>query len=1067
MNYDDNSSDSLDFPLEEDDIRLMEQFLERAPSSGSISSIPSTADSISAHPNLDDMLSDVIRDLDSEVPKDLRRENVLHSPGLEMGPEAFVEETHMPAARSPVVLLGDVSDFRSASSTSVGIYEDTIAGLSKIKGDLDTTCLAQSAYPLRYRTRSQSPPPLRSRSRCRSSEPDVKKKIGIDEPSPCDTSIPKRPPLGGSMNYNYDADPSDTSTSRGTASSCRMEQVLSALEEQASAIQSLRKTLEGIKGASSEVNWETFGGLGGIARRVQKLEGTMERLASNSGTPVGASLSPFNESELCPERHRGRSTSIEIIPSTQVRMGDKEATAEIPTTYMGGIPKCDDLRTLIARTVEESIKPMIDDAKADLRRELIRSMPSPGGHSPQDSSIIGGKISAGATDERCFEKLKMDTMRETSRIVDQRLQEFVTKFSTFTSQLEQVQYTSADLSNRVDRKADAVQISELKSAVERKIQIVKKEVESTASQHAKDEYSQISELKSAVEHKIQILKKEVESTASQHAKEYSADIRCIKDRIARVEHRLGTVENATQLDNEIATLRSASDESSRAIRRILDRLATIDETQREVAITLSGVDVGTLRDAIDDIYKSTQATSDKLTCLEDVQRDIRREAENMQEEMRRIRLERASASHMPDDAARPPVFNSNLSSIDVHECVTACGLASRAHDRAGAKRPAVIPTCGTGFVGDVGDLRRKLDKKVDTVVLEELMRHIPTRDEVKRLVQELVDARPMTIGEKDVSPILLRLQRESTAPNKDGSGHNQAPKSSAQMEGSDASREWKHLLDELLPDIRVQVNETMADKEVTITHNLEMKFIKLQRELLEFIPIDRKNRKGDVQHIRKDVENKVRKDLKAWLEKRINHIREETIERIKKATADVREDINNVASARDSPDSAYYEPPYENVSNQSLEDEGITPHSALDRLSRRLTREFDEKLFLLCSDLSTYRDNFLWDKDQTSIRIGEPGLYEITFAFFTKAKPSVQLVVNGESVLSAINSPSYVVHHSSGFVVDGDGRIEPGTVTGISLLDFLALPPKSTLSVHYHGGKKGMLGHGFLGLRKL
>lgn len=42
--------------------------------------------------------------------------------------------------------------------------------------------------------------------------------------------------------------------------------------------------------------------------------------------------------------------------------------------------------------------------------------------------------------------------------------------------------------------------------------------------------------------------------------------------------------------------------------------------------------------------------------------------------------------------------------------------------------------------------------------------------------------------------------------------------------------------------------------------------------------------------------------------------------------------------------------------------------------------------------------------------------------------------MNGESVLSAINSPSYVVQHSSGFVMDGNGKVEPGTITGISLV---------------------------------
>ncbi|KNC95949.1 uncharacterized protein SPPG_08700 [Spizellomyces punctatus DAOM BR117] len=812
-------------------------------------------------------------------------------------------------------------------------------------------------------------------------------KIGIN---PCDTSIRTRSPLFGSINFDYDGNPSHTSTSRGTASSCRMEQVLSALEEQASAIQSLRKTLEGIKGPSSEVNWETFGGLGGIARRVQRLEGTIERLASSSGTPIEASLSSSNESELCPERRRGRSTSIEIIPATQVHMGDKVVTAEIPTTYIGGIPNADDLRTLIARTVEENVRPMIDDAIADLRREW-----------------------------------NVRTVKESVRpMIDEAKDDLRHEWNVWT--LQESLKPMID-----DAKADLRREWNVRT-VEQSIRPM------------------IDEAKDDLRHEWNVwtlqesIKPMIDDAKADLRREWN--VRAVEEDIK------------TMIDDAKADLRRQW--NARTIQESIKPM--IDHAKADLRREWN---VRTVEQTIKPMIDEAKA-------------DLRREL---------IHSMPSLGGPIPQDSS---IFGGKISAGATDE---------------GAKRPAVIPTCGTGLVGDVGDVRRKLDKKVDTVVLEELMRHIPTRDEVKRLVQELVDARPATIGEQDIFPILLRLQRESTASGKDGSGQNQASKSSAQREDSDASREWKHLLDELLPDIRVCVSEMIADKEVTITHNLEMKIIKLQRELLEFIPIDRKNRKGEVQHLRKEVENKVRKDLKAWLEKRITHIREETVERIKKVTADVREDINNVTSARDSPDSAYYEPPYENVSN---EDEGITPHSALDRLSRRLTREFDEKLFLLCSDLSTCkslyakqisqpfhrcaqwlwksgclkfgsaipwnyetlntdRDNFLWEKDQTSIRIGEPGLYEITFAFFTKAKPSVQLVVNGESVLSAINSPSYVVHHSSGFVVDGDGRIEPGTVTGISLLDFLALPPKSTLSVHYHGGKKGMLGHGFLGLRKL
>lgn len=94
-------------------------------------------------------------------------------------------------------------------------------------------------------------------------------------------------------------------------------------------------------------------------------------------------------------------------------------------------------------------------------------------------------------------------------------------------------------------------------------------------------------------------------------------------------------------------------------------------------------------------------------------------------------------------------------------------------------------------------------------------------------------------------------------------------------------------------------------------------------------------------------------------------------------------------------------------------------------------------------------------------------MYEINLAFFTQHKPSIQLVVNGESVLSAINSPSYIVHHSSGMTMGGEGKLEWGTVTGISLVDFIALPAKSSISIHYHHSKKDQVGHGFIALKRM
>ena len=114
-------------------------------------------------------------------------------------------------------------------------------------------------------------------------------------------------------------------------------------------------------------------------------------------------------------------------------------------------------------------------------------------------------------------------------------------------------------------------------------------------------------------------------------------------------------------------------------------------------------------------------------------------------------------------------------------------------------------------------------------------------------------------------------------------------------------------------------------------------------------------------------------------------------------------------------------------------------------------------------NINTNPENFVWEKDRCAITTVAPGLYEVTFGFFTRKKPSVQLLVNGEPVLSAVNSASYAVHHSSGRLA-AVGPHPAGNVTGLTLIDYIALPPKARVSCSYQGEEGG---EGFLGLRKL
>ena len=113
--------------------------------------------------------------------------------------------------------------------------------------------------------------------------------------------------------------------------------------------------------------------------------------------------------------------------------------------------------------------------------------------------------------------------------------------------------------------------------------------------------------------------------------------------------------------------------------------------------------------------------------------------------------------------------------------------------------------------------------------------------------------------------------------------------------------------------------------------------------------------------------------------------------------------------------------------------------------------------------INTSNDNFLWEKDKTFINIKEGGLYEIKMGFFADKKPMIQILINGEVVISAINSNSYVIHQSPGGRMKGTGKTSFGNVTGLTMVDFVLLPDNAKLSISYTGEK----GFGFLGLKKL
>lgn len=51
--------------------------------------------------------------------------------------------------------------------------------------------------------------------------------------------------------------------------------------------------------------------------------------------------------------------------------------------------------------------------------------------------------------------------------------------------------------------------------------------------------------------------------------------------------------------------------------------------------------------------------------------------------------------------------------------------------------------------------------------------------------------------------------------------------------------------------------------------------------------------------------------------------------------------------------------------------------------------------------INTCPDNFGWEKNKAALILTAPGLYVISFGFYSKVSPDIQVYVNNEIVLTA------------------------------------------------------------------
>ncbi|GAX76688.1 hypothetical protein CEUSTIGMA_g4134.t1 [Chlamydomonas eustigma] len=149
--------------------------------------------------------------------------------------------------------------------------------------------------------------------------------------------------------------------------------------------------------------------------------------------------------------------------------------------------------------------------------------------------------------------------------------------------------------------------------------------------------------------------------------------------------------------------------------------------------------------------------------------------------------------------------------------------------------------------------------------------------------------------------------------------------------------------------------------------------------------------------------------------------------------------------------------------------------------------------------INTAPDVFLWEAGKTVVMAMLPGLYKIEAGFYSRTRPIVQVLVEGEPCLTLVSSSASAVQHSytsatsasasrnAGSFLGGalsqqdiwdtqqqTGYVQrvdhpSGVVTGHSCVEFLSLPASSKIAVTFRtaGDPQSLAAEGFIALYKL
>ena len=230
--------------------------------------------------------------------------------------------------------------------------------------------------------------------------------------------------------------------------------------------------------------------------------------------------------------------------------------------------------------------------------------------------------------------------------------------------------------------------------------------------------------------------------------------------------------------------------------------------------------------------------------------------------------------------------------------------------------------------------------------------------------------------------------------------------------------------------------------------NIKLSLSKLTEEIKNKISIEKfdsfiESISSNIQEIKNDLVLKGNIDeIMAYLKNKAN------IDDVNKALVEIHKELDSKSSLED----FNHAMDNQNSINTSLAKENSIAKYIWNsgNVSKGYAVPWEEQI------INTMPENIIWEKDDICITVKKKGIYLISLGFFVEEKPTIQVMINGEAVLSQVNSNAFIVRQDNSKTFNlgkSENREENGynCTTGLTMNEFLCLENMSKIVISYSG----------------